>query len=293
MAVTWFKLDDGFPEHPKIARVGGDAAWLYVCGLAYASRNLTDGLIPAGALARLSDRKQPQKLAQVLVKAGLWDVHEDGWMVHDYLEHQTSRAKVDRDREQARQRMARRRGSQDVRANMPGSSGEVRQPDTDSDTDTEKDRLTNGSSSVIHRPESSSSFAHQVTALAAEVALGRVPYDVGNKRAWIASTARRMLTERAPQILEAHERGMSVPAAAEFILTDPVPTAVTYCDLESARTFGRSVKHQHLTGDNADLPDANRRAFLEELPAVEWGRVAMVAYDEYEIPRLRVVEGLS
>jgi len=291
MAVTWFKLDNGFPEHPKITQVGGDAAWLYVCGLAYASRNLTDGLIPAGALARLSDRKQPQKLAQVLVKAGLWDVHEDGWMVHDYLEHQSSRARVDRDREQARQRMARRRGSVDVRANTSGSSDEVRQLDTDTDTDTENDRQTHGSSSVIHRPESSSSFAQQVTALAAEVACGRVPYDVGNKRAWIASTARRMLTERAAQILEAHERGMSVPAAAEFILTDPVPAAVLYCDLESARTFGRSVKHQHLTGDNADLPEANRQAFLDELAPGEWARVAMEAYDEYQLPRLRIVEG--
>jgi hypothetical protein len=70
--MTWFKLEDGFPEHRKIAQAGGDAGWLFVCGLAYCARNLTDGLIPAGAVPRLSDRKQPMKACGTSTRTGTW-----------------------------------------------------------------------------------------------------------------------------------------------------------------------------------------------------------------------------
>ena len=46
------RLDDGFPEHPKVQQVGGDAAWLHVCALAYCNRNLTDGFIAAQVVGR-------------------------------------------------------------------------------------------------------------------------------------------------------------------------------------------------------------------------------------------------
>ncbi|MCT9932417.1 hypothetical protein N5079_19640 [Planotetraspora sp. A-T 1434] len=106
MADTYLKLHDGFPENRKVVAAGGDAAWLHVCALAYASRNLTDGLIPEGVVSRLSDRKQPTKLAAKLIEVGLW--HKAGhdcprcpqpgageYLIHDYLEHQRSAAKVE------------------------------------------------------------------------------------------------------------------------------------------------------------------------------------------------------
>lgn len=98
---TYVRLNDGLPEHRKIVAAGGDAAWLYICGLAYASRNLTDGIIPKAVVPRLSDRKQPAKLAAKLTKVRLW--HDTGhdckrcpqpdtdeYVIHDYLEHQRS-----------------------------------------------------------------------------------------------------------------------------------------------------------------------------------------------------------
>jgi hypothetical protein len=93
------------PENRKIAAVGGDAAWLHVCAIAYASRNLTDGLVPQALVPRLSDRKQPLKLAKLLLAHDLW--HEPGhdckrcpqprageYIIHDYLEHQRAAEEV-------------------------------------------------------------------------------------------------------------------------------------------------------------------------------------------------------
>lgn len=98
---TYVRLNDGLPEHRKIVAAGGDAAWLYICSLAYASRNLTDGIIPQAVVARLSDRKQPAKLAAKLTSVGLWHVTGHNcdrcpqpdvgtYAIHDYLEHQPS-----------------------------------------------------------------------------------------------------------------------------------------------------------------------------------------------------------
>ena len=93
--MAWVKLDDGFPEHPKVELAGDKAAWLYVCGLAYCSRTLSDGYIPATRLCRLTRFPQPQKLAERLVEVGLWDELPDGWQVHDYGRHQRTKEQVE------------------------------------------------------------------------------------------------------------------------------------------------------------------------------------------------------
>jgi hypothetical protein len=133
--VSWIKLDDQFPDHPKVLTAGPLAAWLYVCGLAYAARYLTDGFVPAVQVPRLADVKQAPSLAQRLVDAGLWEVVEGGYQIHDYLEYQDPSSKVQAKREDARERMRRLRGtppepngSQDVRANKTRSSQKVSEP---------------------------------------------------------------------------------------------------------------------------------------------------------------------
>ena len=90
--MTWVRLDDGAPLHPKLLAVGPEAAWLWVAGLAYANRHVTNGVIPPQALPALypSDqwpRARLAKLAAALVEAGLWTAREGGgWEVHDYAQ---------------------------------------------------------------------------------------------------------------------------------------------------------------------------------------------------------------
>lgn len=124
--MTWVRLDDGYPEHPKVDRVGPLAAWLNVCAWAYSARNLTDGFVPAERVNRLADVKEPGKLAATLVAAGLWEpagaacekcadkrgdanavaAAGSGYLVHDYLEYNPSREDVLAERAAAAKRAA-------------------------------------------------------------------------------------------------------------------------------------------------------------------------------------------
>jgi len=96
MAMTptppWLRLDAGFPEHPKVIGLTDAAFRLHVEALCYARRNLTDGQVPKGWPPHRLGRSVP-----ALVDAHLWvpDVTGDGWVIHGYLDWQTSRADVE------------------------------------------------------------------------------------------------------------------------------------------------------------------------------------------------------
>ncbi len=102
--MPWVKLDDQFPDHPKIVEAGPLAGWLYVAGLAYCGRFITDGFIPRGQVRRLADLDDPMALAARLVAVHLWEEAEDGYHVHDYLHYNPSSAQVKHEREQVAKR---------------------------------------------------------------------------------------------------------------------------------------------------------------------------------------------
>lgn len=45
--MTWFKLDDGFYDHPKVADLPNAAVGLWVKAAVWCSKHLTDGVVPA------------------------------------------------------------------------------------------------------------------------------------------------------------------------------------------------------------------------------------------------------
>lgn len=105
--MSWVKIESRFPQHPKVLTAGPEAAWLFVCGLCYANEHLTDGLLPRPVLPVLTPGvKAPETLAERLVDAGLWEYTENGWLIHDYADHQRSaeqiRAGLRADRERKR-----------------------------------------------------------------------------------------------------------------------------------------------------------------------------------------------
>ena len=53
--MSWVKIDDHFSDHPKVVQAGPEAAWLYICGLCYCAKYLTDGFIPKRQVKRLAD----------------------------------------------------------------------------------------------------------------------------------------------------------------------------------------------------------------------------------------------
>lgn len=122
--MTWVRLDDSFPEHPKIARLGDTALAMFVVGLAYCNRNLTDGFIPnqvgLGQL-RYCDGN-PVPAIRELEKVGCWDKVPGGWQVHDYFDYQPSRESVLKDREKERLKKRKQRSPRDSQPVSPAVS---------------------------------------------------------------------------------------------------------------------------------------------------------------------------
>jgi len=96
------KFDDQFPIHRKVSRLSDAAFRLHVEAIFWCARNLTDGFIGQGDLVSVSRYRRPQGYVAELVNGGLWDVVDDGWQIHDYLDWQDSRDKVLRIREARR-----------------------------------------------------------------------------------------------------------------------------------------------------------------------------------------------
>lgn len=121
--MAWVRIDDQVPHHPKILKAGPEASWLWLCSLAYAQSQLTDGWVPRQAVRMLGwkqeelirmhkrgasgahsgrdrggerggERGAPKTLAwcvQRLVSVGLWERTSTGYQIHDYLDYNETR----------------------------------------------------------------------------------------------------------------------------------------------------------------------------------------------------------
>jgi len=126
--LTWVRLDDDFPNHPKILKAGPIAALIQVRALCYSSHHLTNGFIPNDAMPTLMlglnslaithfiseegfgaghdviDIDWPSKM----ISDGLWrlDSKHRGYWIHDYLKYQPSKKDVLNARETTRIRVS-------------------------------------------------------------------------------------------------------------------------------------------------------------------------------------------
>jgi hypothetical protein len=215
--VTWIKVDDGITEHPKFAALTSDAWALWLHGTTYASRNRTDGLIPAAMLGRLSNVKNPTRVAAELVAAGLWHEVDAGFEIHDYLEHQRSREQIDADRAAADERQRRSRARRKAASTGDGhapvtdlsrrDTGDRHAPVTPPETETETETETEPAKSVLGETL-------------------RVPEPDTNRRRRILAHARGEARRRWPK--EADERlAQAVPRLDRILVDYPAaPDAV-------------------------------------------------------------------
>lgn len=104
--MSWIKIDDQFADHPKVLQAGPLASWLYVCGLTYSGRYLTDGWIPSAQVRKLADVDDAAMLADRLVAVGLWEPVDGGYLIHDYHDYNPTAEKVKADRAAAAKRQA-------------------------------------------------------------------------------------------------------------------------------------------------------------------------------------------
>lgn len=107
--MPWFKLDENFANHPKVAKAGNAATGLWVRCATYSAQYLTDGHIPVDVAHSYGRTRE----IDALLAAGLWVQNGDGeYLMPDYLEYNPSKEQVLAERAANRERQARRRRGQ-------------------------------------------------------------------------------------------------------------------------------------------------------------------------------------
>lgn len=101
--VTWVKIDDGFPSHPKVIGLSDGAFRVHISAICYAASYETNGVI-SGTVVRQNGW---QRRVGELVEARLWDPVDDGFAIHDYLEYNPSKDQVTAAREATKRRQQR------------------------------------------------------------------------------------------------------------------------------------------------------------------------------------------
>lgn len=96
--MTWFKVDDSFYDHPKVYDASDAAVALWTRAGSWSARNLTDGFVPTGMLARLSN--SADAAAKELCNCGLWQRTKGGYLFHDWTEYQPTKERVIHSRQQ-------------------------------------------------------------------------------------------------------------------------------------------------------------------------------------------------
>ena len=293
--MTWFKLDDDFFAHPKVLEAGNAAIGLFARLGSWCSKHNHQGHVPTIVATSSGTRRE----IDALIRAGMLEPTDGGYLIHDFNDYNPTAEQVAEVK--AKRAEAGRRGGKQKASNLLGKAEANDVAETYPVPGPVPNELKTDdiSKSAPDQPPSSSSpsFAQRVTKIAARILADRPDMDVRNPDAWCPRVAREMLVEREDRIRQAHAKGLSDQAAAEFILTDPVrPDAPAEPNLTAARRFGASIKHQHLEGDDADLVEINRDTFIRyDLPArdehPDWNAAAIEAYDDYQLPpKLRAVE---
>lgn len=99
--MSWLKLDDRAPRHPKVASLTDRAFRWWIQGLCYASEFLTNGVLPP-----IFWKQVPKQNRAELTGNNLWDWDDPNFQIHDYLHHQTRKEDVEADKQRNREKVA-------------------------------------------------------------------------------------------------------------------------------------------------------------------------------------------
>jgi hypothetical protein len=157
--MTWIRIDDNLPDHPKVIGLPDNAFRLYISLLCYSSRYLTDGFIALAA----ADKLGHDGVFQELTAASLICPTDNGWHIKNYDEYQSTKAEVDVIKERNRSRTARWReknkGNAGVTRNIDVSNSDVTDPPTPTPIHTPTPKYSH---QPIHK-ELAEYLAHRIT----------------------------------------------------------------------------------------------------------------------------------
>ncbi len=108
--MAWFRVDDGFHDHPKVDDLSLEAIGLWLLCATWSSRHLTDGEIPFSRVVKLGGNRE---LCSELVRANMWrtseNVRDEGetntYFFVNWDDWNPTKEDVQNERKKARQRM--------------------------------------------------------------------------------------------------------------------------------------------------------------------------------------------
>ena len=107
----YVQLVNGFYDNDKVrdlVRIGrADSVGVFCMALSLCGDRLTDGFVPRRAM--LSNIGATQEQVQALVDEGMLEEVEEGWLIHDYTEHNRTREQVLHARADAKERKSKSR----------------------------------------------------------------------------------------------------------------------------------------------------------------------------------------
>lgn len=135
------RIDVVILNHRRAFEVGIDGMGLWLFAVTYAREQETDGFIPSSILLAAWGSKRNAFVAEKLVKAGLLEFTEGGYVVRNYAAKNETKAQIDarRDAETKRKAAYRKTGTG---AGVPSGHGRLSQRDT------------RGTDTGVPRPES-------------------------------------------------------------------------------------------------------------------------------------------
>jgi hypothetical protein len=319
-----------FPDNPKVIEAGPMAELAYLRCTLYSKAARSNGHIHRSRAPRwLMGIPEWEAAMEALERVGLVDKCDDGWQIplNVWRAWNKTSDEIDADSEMKRQSaikgnhmkhhvktgkpsvgcpLCAEEASQTARTMLAPCEQDARKavanasqaprkvsPETETETETESKKSSSSVTEHAHPQRKATLFA------AASLVLERQsPSGVHNPTGLALSISERLHAkhQNVDQLIET----LGTEAAALYIADSDTPAhgapaAVSpERRLASAREYGASVKLQHLTGEYADMADANRQAFLSELnyrnEQEDWHNEAVRAYDAFTTaPTLRIV----
>lgn len=267
--MPWVRLDEDFPDHPKVVTAGPLAGWMHVCALAYCNRHLTDGFVPHAQIARLVNFAgivdldedpgpidardlpdvSPYDLAERLVNLGIWEKRQGGYLIHDFLDYQPSRAEIEAQRKVKKDagraggvrsgvsRRSRTEAEPKQNTKQTGSRTEAEheaqreanrqakpKPVPDTDTDTSVYKSSSSLDRVAPEVAEEEEIPNRTTAvrLVAERRLAaRTGPPITNPTAWLHAVCGEIIRDHGSELDAMDEQGLSAKTMADRIMPAP------------------------------------------------------------------------
>ena len=225
--MAWVKLDDAFHTNHKAVLAGLDGRALYIAGLCWCARNLTDGYIDKRALPTVAALAGVEpSIADTIsaVDVGLWVDHGNRYHVPDYLDFNPSRQQVIAEREAAAERKRRSRATS--RRDTNGTDAVTSAASSPSPIDKQVLSSTGNSRPGPQAVDDDVSAAvwERYADLKLTSELRRKPGSVSNETSWKRTTAKNAKTEHGATAARWHaEYDISPQRLAECLIDGKAP----------------------------------------------------------------------